>query len=239
MSRKSLALKEARLPRNDLRLDGQLLAGESERFLRERLGHARELEHDAPRLHDRDPVLWRALARPHARLGRLLGHRLVRLDRRLRAALAGRRSLVGARTLDVVLAARAIARRGPRSAASASRRAAATAGGATAALAPATALRADRPQIGPIALAIAPALAGRAEPFLCAAAPPPCLVLVTQTNVLVGVEAAVTLPHDPALVDPDLDADPAEGQLRLDEAVIDVGADRMERHATLRVRLRP
>src|SRR5437588_3397970 len=80
MSRKSLALKEARLPRNDFRLDGQLLAGESERFLRERLGHARELEHDAPRLHDRDPVLWRALARPHARLGRLLGHRLVGED---------------------------------------------------------------------------------------------------------------------------------------------------------------
>src|SRR5947209_15645990 len=80
MSRKSLALKEARLPGNDFRLDGQLLAGESERFLRERLGHARELEHDAPRLHDRDPVLWRALARPHARLGRLLGHRLVGED---------------------------------------------------------------------------------------------------------------------------------------------------------------
>src|ERR1051325_1437937 len=39
-----------------------------------------ELEHDAPRLDDGDPVLRGALARAHARLGRLLGDGLVRED---------------------------------------------------------------------------------------------------------------------------------------------------------------
>src|SRR6185437_16053499 len=40
-------------------------------------------------------------------------------------------------------------------------------------------------------------------------------------------------------VDPDLDADAAGRRLRLDEAVVDVGADRVQRHATLAVLLAP
>src|SRR5206468_6965433 len=78
MSRRSLAFKEIRLPLHDLRLHGQLVAGEAERFLGEWLRPTRELEHDAARLHDCDPRLGRALSLAHARLGRLLGHGLVR-----------------------------------------------------------------------------------------------------------------------------------------------------------------
>src|SRR3954447_21888147 len=75
-----LALKEIRLPFHELGLHRQLAPGEAQRLLRERLGDAGQLEHDAARLDDGDPVLGRALARAHARLGRLLGHRLVRED---------------------------------------------------------------------------------------------------------------------------------------------------------------
>src|SRR5438309_5629950 len=79
-SLKSLARKEIRLPFHDSRLDRQLPAREPERLLRQRLGHAGELEHDAPRLDHRDPVLRRALSRAHSGLGGLLRHRLVRED---------------------------------------------------------------------------------------------------------------------------------------------------------------
>src|ERR1700694_4597048 len=79
-SRSSLARKEISLPLHDFRLDGQLAPGEAKRFLREVLGHAGELEHHAAGLDDRDPVLRSPLAGPHARLGRLLAHGLVRED---------------------------------------------------------------------------------------------------------------------------------------------------------------
>src|SRR5205823_1598392 len=58
----------------------QLVAGEPQRLARERLGDARELEHHAARLHDRDPALRRALPRAHPRLRGLLRERLVRED---------------------------------------------------------------------------------------------------------------------------------------------------------------
>src|SRR4051812_40686392 len=77
-SRRSLAFKETRLPRHELRLDRQLLRGEAERLLRERLRNAGELEHHLAGLDDRDPPLGRALAGAHARLGRLLREALVR-----------------------------------------------------------------------------------------------------------------------------------------------------------------
>src|SRR5207247_1552611 len=50
-------------------------------------------------------------------------------------------------------------------------------------------------------------------------------------------DALEALGHDLALVDPDLDADAAEGRLRLDEAVVDVCADRVQRDAPLGVAL--
>src|ERR1700730_1138999 len=77
-SRSSLALKEIRLPLNDLRPDGQFLAGEAERLFGQGLGHTGELEHDAARLDHRNPSFGRALAGAHAGLGRLCCHRLVR-----------------------------------------------------------------------------------------------------------------------------------------------------------------
>src|SRR6266516_6162123 len=80
MSLRSLAVKEIRLPRDDFGLHGQLVAAETQRFLRERLGHAGELEHHAAGLDDRDPVLGRALAGAHAGLRGLLRGRLVRED---------------------------------------------------------------------------------------------------------------------------------------------------------------
>ena len=47
------------------------------------------------------------------------------------------------------------------------------------------------------------------------------------------------LGHDLALVDPALDADPAGRRARLGEAVVDVGAQGVERHAAVRVALGP
>src|SRR5262249_38435547 len=80
-SRSSDALvKEVFLSLHDLRLHGQLLAGQAQRLLGERLRHAGELEHHAARLDDADPALGRAFARAHARLGRLLREALVGED---------------------------------------------------------------------------------------------------------------------------------------------------------------
>src|SRR5207249_5103828 len=86
-----------------------------------------------------------------------------------------------------------------------------------------------------VAAAPAAALAGGAETFR-RAAPPTRLVLLAEPCLLLG-HADEALRHDLALVDPDLHADPAEGRLRLDEAVVDVGADRVQRDAPLRVGL--
>src|SRR5919198_6228459 len=62
ISRRSLAFKEIRLPLHELRLQRQLRAGQAQRLLGERLGHAGELEHDPARLDHRDPLLGPALA---------------------------------------------------------------------------------------------------------------------------------------------------------------------------------
>src|SRR5439155_24502180 len=51
------------------------------------------------------------------------------------------------------------------------------------------------------------------------------------------VGAAVALGHDLALVDPALDADTAEGRAGLVEAVVDVGAHRVQRHAAVGIAL--
>src|SRR6478752_5108655 len=80
MSLMSLALKEIRLPLHELRLERDLRARETKRFLGQRFGHACELEHHSSGLDDSDPVLGRALAGAHARLCRLLRRRLVRED---------------------------------------------------------------------------------------------------------------------------------------------------------------
>src|SRR3954469_2890376 len=334
MSLRSLAFKEIRLPLHELRLQRDLRPGQAERFLRERLGHTGELEHHASGLDHGHPVLGRALAGAHARLGRLLRRRLVgedvdpdlaaaldlarhrnpgsldltvghptrlerlqavvaelhgrlalrkaasaaalvlaelrllreqhlvvcllflgwilglllrrravgrvrncrrrrfdlRIDGRLLPPLGRLRRLVGARALDVVLAAGAVARS----------RTSAAALAATTLAAPGAAALArgrDGAEALAVALPVAAALARRAESFDVRTATAR-LVLLAEPHVLLRVEAAVALGHDLALVDPGLDADPAEGRLRLDEAVVDVGADRVQRDAALGVRLR-
>src|SRR5205807_2301968 len=72
--------KQLFLSLHDLRLHRELLAGEAERLLRERLRDAGELEHHAPRLDHADPALWRALAGAHPGLGGLLREALVGED---------------------------------------------------------------------------------------------------------------------------------------------------------------
>src|SRR5207247_8068465 len=141
------------------------------------------------------------------------------LDRRLLATLGRGGLLVGARALDVVLRCAA-----PAAASLAPPRA----------LSPAT--LAHRPEPFAVGAASPAPLAGGAE-ALGRAAAAAGLVLVAEARVALRgpLEA---LRHDLALVDPDLDADPAEGRLRLGEPVVDVGADRVQRHATLRVHLR-
>src|SRR5204863_7235901 len=96
-------------------------------------------------------------------------------------------------------------------------------------------------------------LAHRAEPFAVSAASPAALaalaetlgapaaaarlILVAEPRVGLLRRALVTRRHDLALVDPDLDADPSGRRLRLSEAVVDVGADGMQRHSALGVAL--
>src|SRR5215211_1821834 len=338
MSLRSLAFKEIGLPFHDLRLHGQLVAREAKRLLRERLRHARELEHHAARFHDGDPCLGRALALAHARLGRLLGDRLVRedVDPDLAAALdlAGHRdsgsldlavrhpgvfhrldpvvaelhpglplrqatapaALVLAelgllreqhrlarlplllalrprrlgrlvagllelrRVLDLRLLGRRLGRLGDclrrrRRLRLDLRQLAALGGhgllvgawlldGSRLPLPP-TAARAaaSRSAVadGAEALAVGAAAAAtlaRGAEALGAAASPPGLILVAEAGVAAPVDGIEALGHDLALVDPNLDADPTVGRLRLDEAVVDVGANRVQRDATLGVGLR-
>src|SRR5579859_5636428 len=72
--------KELFLSLHDLRLHGELLAGEAERLFGERLRNAGKLEHHTAGLDHGDPALGRALAGAHARLGRLLREALVGKD---------------------------------------------------------------------------------------------------------------------------------------------------------------
>ncbi len=58
-----------------------------------------------------------------------------------------------------------------------------------------------------------------------------------RRELLLVAAGAEALGHHLALVDPALDPDPAGGRLRLDEAVVDVGAQRVQRHAAVAVAL--
>src|SRR6185369_5488882 len=71
------------------------------------------------------------------------------------------------------------------------------------------------------------------------AAAPAARILVAEADVAARRDAVEALRHDLALVDPDLHTDAARGGARLDEAVVDVRPDRVERHAALVVGLAP
>src|SRR6478752_4789105 len=79
-SRISLAFKGIPLPCHEPGLHRQLHGRQPDRLAGQRLGHAGQLEHDAAGLDHGHPVLGRALAGAHARLGRLGRDGLVRED---------------------------------------------------------------------------------------------------------------------------------------------------------------
>src|SRR5580692_11628899 len=80
MSRISLAFIALVLSQDELGSDGKLVSSQTYRFAGQWLRDACQLEHDTPRLDHGDPAFRVALARAHARLGRLLGDRLVGED---------------------------------------------------------------------------------------------------------------------------------------------------------------
>ena len=57
---------------DDLRLDGQLVAGQTERLTRDFFGNTGDLKHDTAGLDNCYPILRRALTGTHTGLGRLL-----------------------------------------------------------------------------------------------------------------------------------------------------------------------
>src|SRR5207248_2579553 len=146
----------------------------------------------------------------------------LRLAHRLLAPLCRHALLIGARLLH----SRVTARTSAAGAATLARTTLSAAG-----TAPALPHRAEALAVRPTPAA---ALAGGAESFERSAAAPPC-VLVAQARVTV-TEA---IGHDLALVDPDLDADAPGRRLRLDEAVVDVRANRVQRDTSLAVHLAP
>src|SRR3954451_11566964 len=230
-SRRSLALvKEISLPLHELGLDRELLAGEADGLAGERLGNAGELEHDPARLDDRDPLLRGALARAHAGLGRLLGHRLVRedVDPDLAAALdlAGHGHTGG---FDLAVAhPAALERLEPVLAELHARSALGVAAHAAAVLlAVLDALWLQHP--------LAPLRSRSAPTGAAAAAATGAAHLLGRLEI--GEVLGEALGHDLALVDPDLHADAAEGRACLVEAVVDVGPEGVQRHASVRVAL--
>src|SRR5262249_43104080 len=88
-----------------------------------------------------------------------------------------------------------------------------------------------------VARAAAAALARGREALRDRASPAARLILVAEPGLLLRGHAEVALGHDLALVDPDLHPVAAEGGARLDEPVVDVRADRVQRDAPLRVAL--
>src|SRR5579862_4206701 len=63
-----------------LRVDRKLVRGETHRLFGDLLAHTAQLKDDASWLDHCHPVIGRALAGTHARLGGLLRHRLIRED---------------------------------------------------------------------------------------------------------------------------------------------------------------
>src|ERR1700727_1227891 len=215
---------------NEARLDRQLRGRKRERLASERLRHAVDLEHDAPRRNAHDPKFRRALARAHSRLDRLLRYWHVREHTDPDAA----------RALHVP---------GQR-----------TAGGLDLARSDALRLHRLEPELAEIErepalrIAVNAALKGFAElgflrlhhsGILSTARPSDGFALArfparTMGGGMIGFGKALILRHrivleNFALEDPNLDAASAIGGVRGGDAIIDVGAQSVQRHATLAV----
>src|SRR6202789_1701882 len=217
---------------NEARLDRQLRGRKRERLASERLRHAVDLEHDAPRRHAHDPKFRRALALAHSHLDRLLRYWHVREHTDPDAARA--LHVPGQRTAGGLDLARGDALRLHR-------------------LEPVFAEIERKPALRN---AVNAAFEGFAElgflrlhhdGILSAARPSDGVALAlawfaarTMGGGMVGLGQALVLRHgvvleDLALEDPNLDAASAIGGVRGGDAIIDVGAQRVQRHATLAI----
>src|SRR5690606_16738041 len=208
---------------HDARADRELRGRELESLARQRLGDAVELEHDPTRLHPADPVLRAALARAHADLGRLLRHRHVREDADPDAADALYVARDGApRRLDLT---RGDAARldGLEAVGAEIERGAALREAVNAAFVRLAVLGSPRLQHRPL-----PRLGALAATARGAGA-------LLLERALFDRHRVVR--HDLALAHPNLDAARAVGRLRRRDAEIDVGAQRVQRHAALAVPL--
>ena len=211
-SRQLLRLHRIALRSTKRVASGSLCAASRSACARHLGRHALHLVEDPARLHDGHPLFRVALALAHAGLGGLLGDRLVRedADPDLAAALhvAGHRD---ARRLDL---ARGHARLLDR-------------------LQPVLAERRASSR-GTPCRACGPSAYLRCLTFLgCSMA----YLVVTSPIALRERALAQLAIGDVALEDPALHADHAVGGLRLGEAVVDLGAQRVQRHAPLAVPL--
>src|SRR5688572_23973975 len=217
--RSSLSSISAHRPGHESGGDRELGGGQAERLARRGFVDALDLVDHATGGDLRHPVLDVALAGAHSHFDRLLGDRLVRehADPHLAAALDVAADRAAGR-LDLARGQLAVRRRLQAVLAEAD-------GGAVPAQAVVAALE-DLAVLGSLGLQHGglPRFLGRAGRALAA------LFLLFLAD-LAEVE-------DLALVDPHLDADDPVGRQRFGEAVVDVGAQRVQRHATFAVPLR-
>src|SRR6185437_12674924 len=221
------AMTLLRNARDEARLDRQLGGGERERFLRGLHGHAVDLEQHPARLDPRHPQFRRTLARAHADFGRLLRHRNVREDADPDPAgalhVTGQRA---ARGFDLA-GGNALGRHRLQAELTERQRRARSRGAVDAALVRLPELRflwlhhGLRPQTFSIALSSVAARTG----------------IVALGHLLVLGHRIVL--EDFALEDPDLDAAGAERRERGGNAIIDVGAQRVQRHPAFAIPLHP
>src|SRR3954470_8959887 len=244
---------------HDAALHGQLVDRAAERLTGGLLVRERDLEHHAARLHVRDPPLGRTLTGTHPGFGRLLGQRAVRVDGRPHLAttldVTGHGDTSG---LDLPVRHVAVLKRLDAVLAEADLRA--TLGGAVAlrgvllpVLDPArdehvSALRlfcglGGRGRLGRGGRGGATGFGrggGRARRARTTRAGRPVAAVAVATatrRTLGGVTgfAGLQATDELTLVDPHLDADATERRLGLEEAVVDVGAQRVQRDAAIAV----
>src|SRR6185437_10424573 len=209
-------------PRNELGRDRKLRGAEPHGFLRRREVDTVDLEQDASRLDLGDPVFRRALARTHADFGRLLRHRHVREYANPDAAGALHLARDGAARSFDLARVDALGLEGLQTIGAEVERRALLRGAVDEALELLSELGALGLQHG--LLLRCGSRRRRRTALAAAAALGLCQALVLRHGVVF---------HDLALEDPDLDPAGAVGRLRGGDAIVDVGAQRVQRHAAL------
>src|SRR5215211_6745742 len=224
---------------HDPALHRELVDRTPQRLTGDRLVRVGELEEQTTRLHVGDPPLRRTLTGTHAGLGRLLRQRTVRVD--VDPHLAATLDVPGHRdTSRLDLAVRHVRRLQRLDAEFAERDPGAALGGpVTIRVVLLAVLDPARDQHGSALLSCGLAVVtrrgtGRAR----TAGPGRTLAALLADDGLGGLALGAAL-HDVTLVDPHLDADPAEGGAGLVDAVVDVRPEGVQRHPALAVELRP